>query len=105
MLGPIGGLEIITNGAWSDSLRKWHTVPVYKSSDGIRVRSQIARSLPFDFQGLPARWAAIHPRKQRSVPLYQFAIRTGFFSRVFSYLMFEERTAMVLGSAFFVNAL
>jgi hypothetical protein len=97
--------RIITNEGLADSLRKWHTVPVYKSPDGIRAPLQIARSLPFDFRASAARWAAIHPRKQRSVPSPQFAIRAGFLSRAFSYppRYCLGGAAIVLGSAFFVK--
>src|SRR5439155_25983441 len=38
-------LEIITNRSWSDSLRKWRTAPVYKSSDGIRIPRKLCNLL------------------------------------------------------------
>jgi hypothetical protein len=57
-------LERITNVALTAATcRRLRTVPFYRTSDGSRIHSRIARSLPLDLSRLAAKGVAIHPRK------------------------------------------
>ena len=58
------GRTTITNVVFAVAIRRrWRTVPRYRASDGIRIPSQIGRSLPSDLSRLAARDAAIRARK------------------------------------------
>ena len=58
------GLETITNIALVAAIcRRLRTVPFYRTSDGSRIHSRIAQSLPLDLSRLAAKGVAIHPRK------------------------------------------
>ena len=57
-------LERITNVALTAAIcRRLRTVPFYRTSDGSRIHSRIAPSLPLDLSRLAAKGVAIHPRK------------------------------------------
>jgi hypothetical protein len=64
--------------------QRWRTILCDRISNGIRIFSQILRSLLVDLSRLVARSVSIHPRKQRSASMDQLAIHVQFGSRALS---------------------